>query len=50
MRIVTYGARCGLDLFIARQDHTVEWLIWSDEVAGLMGDFWKTVATVGPDD
>lgn len=44
--MVTYGAACSLDLFIAREDHAVDWLIWSDEVAELMGTFWKTIDTV----
>ena len=44
--MVTYGGACSLDLYIARPDHTVDWLIWSDEVAKLTGDFWKTIDTV----
>jgi dihydrofolate reductase len=44
--MVTYGAACSLDQFIAREDHAVDWLIWSDEVAELMGEFWKTIDTV----
>lgn len=46
MRMVTYGAACSLDLFIARENHAVDWLIWNDEVAGLTGDYWKTIDTV----
>ncbi|MFN0177584.1 MAG: dihydrofolate reductase family protein [Gemmatimonadales bacterium] len=44
--MVTYGAACSLDLFIAREDHAVDWLIWSDEVAALTAGFWKTIDTV----
>jgi dihydrofolate reductase len=44
--MVTYGAACSLDLFIAREDHAVDWLIWSDEVAELMSNFWTTIDTV----
>lgn len=46
MRMVTYGAACSLDLFIAREDHAVDWLIWNDEVAGLTAEYWQTVDTV----
>lgn len=46
MRKVTYGAACSLDGYIARQDHAVDWLLWGDEAAAIMADFWKTVDTV----
>ena len=29
MRTVTFGAACSLDGFIARPDHSVDWLRWS---------------------
>jgi dihydrofolate reductase len=35
-----------LDNFIARPDHSVDWLRWDDEVAAVTGAFWKTIDTV----
>lgn len=46
MRKVTYGAASSLDGFIARQDHAVDWLRWSDDVSALTSRFWKSVDTV----
>jgi dihydrofolate reductase len=46
MRKVTFGGASSLDNFIARKDHAVDWLLWSDEVMEFMKDFWKTVDTV----
>jgi hypothetical protein len=34
-RKVTYGVASSLDGYIARQDHAVEWLQWSNEVAAM---------------
>jgi dihydrofolate reductase len=46
MRKVTFGGASSLDNFIARKDDAVDWLLWSDEVMGVMTDFWKTIDTV----
>src|SRR5687768_6743977 len=46
MRKVTFGAACSLDLFIARPDHAVDWLQWSDDVADIMQEYWKTIDTI----
>ena len=46
MRKVTFGVACSLDHFIARKDHSVDWLVWSEEVGALTAAFWKTVSTV----
>lgn len=46
MRKVTYGAACSLDLFIARADGGVDWLLWCDEAAEYMTSYWKTIDTV----
>ena len=46
MRTVTFGAACSLDLFIARQDGSVDWLQWNDEVSSISSDLWKTLDTV----
>jgi dihydrofolate reductase len=46
MRKVTFGVANSLDNFIAREDDGVDWLLWSDEVASLSAEFWKTIDTV----
>ena len=32
--------------FAARADHAVDWLMWCDEAAEVMSDYWATVDTV----
>lgn len=46
MRKVTFGGAPSLDNHFARVDGGVDWLMWSDEAAELMGDYWKTIDTV----
>jgi len=46
MRKVTLGVANSLDNFIARKDHAVDWLSWTDEVNDIMTEFWKTIDTV----
>ncbi len=46
MRKVTFGGANSLDNYLARPDHSVDWLLWGDEVAAVMKDFWKTIDTV----
>jgi dihydrofolate reductase len=46
MRKVTFGVANSLDNFIAREDHAVDWLIWTDEVSAITRAFWKTIDTV----
>jgi dihydrofolate reductase len=46
MRKVKFGVGNSLDNFIARKDHSVDWLLWGNEVAALSSDFLKTVDTV----
>jgi dihydrofolate reductase len=46
MRKITFGVACSLDHFIARADHGVDWLVWSDDVSAIMSDYWKTVDTI----
>jgi len=41
MRKVTFGGASSLDNFIARKDDAVDWLMWSNEVAEILKDFWK---------
>jgi dihydrofolate reductase len=46
MRKITFGGANSLDNYLARADHSVDWLLWSEEVADVMADFWKTIDTV----
>jgi dihydrofolate reductase len=46
MRKITFGGACSLDGYFARKDHAVDWLMWSDEMAPVMAEYWKTVDTI----
>jgi dihydrofolate reductase len=46
MRTVTFGVGNSLDNFIARIDHSVDWLNWDDEVAAVSSEFMKSVDTI----
>jgi dihydrofolate reductase len=46
MRKVTFGGANSLDNYIARKDGGVDWLLWGDEAARYMKEFWKTIDTV----
>ena len=46
MRKVTFGGANSLDNYFARKDDSVDWLMWSDEAAAVMKDFWKTIDTM----
>jgi dihydrofolate reductase len=46
MRKVTFGGANSLDNFIAREDGAVDWLMWSDEAAAVMKDFWQKIDTI----
>lgn len=46
MRKVTFGGACSLDGFFAREDGGMDWLMWSDEVNDITGDYWKNVDTI----
>jgi dihydrofolate reductase len=46
MRKVTFGGAISLDNFFARKDDAVDWLMWSNEAAAMMTDYWKTIDTV----
>jgi dihydrofolate reductase len=46
MRRITFGGANSLDNYFARADHAVDWLMWSDEAAAVMADYWKTIDTV----
>ena len=46
MRKVTFGGANSLDNYLARPDHAVDWLLWGDEAAAYMAEYWKTIDTV----
>ena len=46
MRKITFGGANSLDNYFARKDDAVDWLMWTDEVAEIMANFWKTIDTV----
>jgi dihydrofolate reductase len=46
MRKVTFGGANSLDNYFARKDDAVDWLMWGEEAASVMADFWKSIDTV----
>lgn len=46
MRKVTFGCANSLDNFIARPDGAIDWLMWSDEVSGIMKGFFEKIDTI----
>lgn len=46
VRKVTFGGANSLDNYLARKDQAVDWLLWGDEAASVMADYWKTIDTV----
>jgi dihydrofolate reductase len=46
MRKVTFGGANSLDNYLARPDHAVDWLLWGEEAAAVMADYWKTIDTI----
>jgi len=46
MRKVTFGGANSLDNYFARKDDSVDWLMWCDEAAAVMTDYWKTIDTI----
>ena len=46
MRKITFGGASSLDNYLARKDDAVDWLLWSDEGAAVMADYWKTIDTI----
>jgi dihydrofolate reductase len=46
MRKVTFGGANSLDNYIARVDDAVDWLLWSDEAAAVMKDYWQRIDTI----
>ena len=46
MRRITFGGASSLDNFLARPDHSVDWLMWGKEAAAITSAFWKTIDTI----
>jgi dihydrofolate reductase len=46
VRIVTYGAACSLDGFIAGPGAEMDWLHFSKDVEALISAYWKTIDVV----
>jgi dihydrofolate reductase len=46
VRKITFGGANSLDNYLARKDHAVDWLLWGDEAAAYMADYWKTIDTI----
>ena len=46
MRRIIFGGATSLDNFLARRDHSVDWLMWGKEAAAITTEFWKTIDTV----
>jgi dihydrofolate reductase len=46
VRKITFGGANSLDNRLARPDHAVDWLMWSNEASQVMADYWKTIDTV----
>jgi dihydrofolate reductase len=46
MRKVTFGGANSLDNYFARKDDAVDWLMWSDEAAAFMKDYWSSIDTI----
>jgi dihydrofolate reductase len=46
MRKLTFLGANSLDNYLARPDHSVDWLLWGDEAAAVLTEFWKSIDTV----
>lgn len=46
MRKIIFGGANSLDNYFAREDHRIDWLMWSDEAAEIMEDFWQRIDAV----
>lgn len=46
MRKVTFGGANSFDNYFARKDDSVDWLMWGDEAAAVMKDYWSSIDTV----
>lgn len=46
MRKATFGGANSLDNYIARADGSYDWLLWDDDVAQIMNEYWPKVDTM----
>lgn len=46
MRTVIFGGANSLDNYIAREDGSFDWILWSDEAAELMKEYWSRFDTL----
>lgn len=46
MRNVIFGVANSLDNFVARRDGSYDWIMWDDEVAALVAEFWPRIDAV----
>lgn len=46
MRKVTFGGANSLDNYIAREDGSYDWIMWSDEAGEIMKDYWTKLDTL----
>lgn len=46
MRKVTFGGASSLDNFFTGPDGSMDWLMWSDEVMEITGDYWSRIDTL----
>lgn len=46
MRKIIFGGANSLDNYFARKDHSVDWLMWSDEAAEIMKEMWPRFDTM----
>ena len=46
MRKMVFGGANSLDNYVARPDDAVDWLLWGEEAAAIMKDYWKNFDTI----
>ena len=46
MRKVLFDSAISFDHYLARTDGSVDWLLWSDDAAAVMTEYWKRVDTI----
>ena len=46
MRKVTFSVANSLDNFIARSDHSYDWILHGKEAAAYLSEFWKTIDSI----